>query len=164
MVVVPLLATFSHLVPQQAVAVVRDCLRLPVAGWAGWTGNGARSKGPAAPVTVPPAVEDSPATGRGNAVTAAPAELPASPTAVPLQPAGSRAIEDRLRQLGAGAIECQPLPGDGEMILASCRVAVDPSGQLQRVFQTTGADATTALGRLVADVEAWHRRTAVPAR
>jgi hypothetical protein len=45
-------------------------------------------------------------------------------------------------------------------MLASCRVAVDPAGELQRVFQAAGDDASAALGRLVSEVEAWKYRTA----
>jgi hypothetical protein len=42
----------------------------------------------------------------------------------------------------------------------SCRVAADPSGQLQRVFQSSGRDPVVAMQQLLGQVEAWKERIA----
>jgi hypothetical protein len=39
---------------------------------------------------------------------------------------------------------------------------VDPTGQLQRLFQAAAADAATALDALAEDVTAWRQRTGMP--
>ena len=159
MVVVPLLAMFSHRVPPQVAAVVRQRLWEPVVAWAGW------SRSPF-PSPTRPAAEAAPAPA-GQPVVATPAVVPvaAPPPALPAMPTpaqavaagGRRAVEDRLLRLGARSIECGPLrPGDAT-IVASCRVAVDPAGELQRVFQATADEPTAALERLLGDVEAWRR-------
>lgn len=155
MVVVPALAMFSHHVPPEVTAAVRQIVtgRLP-----------SRLAGgqPAAPPPAVPATAAQPPVG--PPVAAVPASAPVPPVAaspaVPPSAAGRRAIEDRLLEMGATAIECQPLPGGGGALLASCRVAADASGQLQRLFQAVGPEPTAALETLRADVEAWRRRTA----
>lgn len=160
MVVVPLLAMFSHHLPPRLFVTARKTVWEPVAAWAGW------NPAPAPPRSVGRAAQPE---ARPTPVVTAPVLQPASPRAsdavLPAAAFGSsaspdrRVFEGRLAQLGATVIDCQPLPG-GSDILASCRVDVDPAGQLQRVFQAAGADAPAALGRLVAEVEAWRHRTA----
>jgi len=142
MVVVPALALFSHHVPPEVAAAVRTLAsgRSPA-----WFGRAPRAAGGAdaavAAVSQPP-----------------PSETPATvPTPAD---SGRRVIEERLLELGATAIECQPLPGEAGTLLASCRVAADASGQLQRLFQAVGPEPTAALDTLRADVEAWRIRTA----
>ena len=157
MVVVPALALFSHHVPPEVTAAVK---RL-VSGRPPARPEAMRSAAPlsaASEPAAPPPVAAPP-------VVAAPApaaglQTPSAPHATSPAAAGRRALEDRLLELGATAIECQPLPGGGGALLASCRVAADPSGQLQRLFQAVGPEPTAALETLRADVEAWRIRTA----
>jgi len=160
MVVVPLLAMFSHHLPPRFFVTARKTVWEPVAAWAGW--NPAPAPPRSAAIVAQPEARPAQAVA---APTPQPSSARASAAVLPVAAVESftspdrRAIEGRLAQLGATAIDCQPVPG-GSDILASCRVAVDPAGQLQRVFQATGADASAALGRLVAEVEAWRHRTA----
>lgn len=157
MVVVPALAMFSHHVPPEVTAAVRQLMagRLPT-----WSAGTA----PASPLPAEPATAEQPPVGQPVAAAAVPASAAVPPAAMPPtappSAAGRRATEDRLLELGATAIECQPLPGGGGALLASCRVAADASGQLQRLFQAVGPEPTAALETLRADVEAWRRRTA----
>jgi hypothetical protein len=160
MVVVPLLAMFSHHLPPNLAAQARQTLWDPLAARAGWqTAQKPHSSppAPAEPAAAPPPLAaiavPEPASPR-----AAEPMLPA-PAFAPTDAFDRRGLEDRLVQLGATSIGCQPLPG-GSGTVASCRVAVDPAGELQRVFQATGSDAAAALGQLVAEVEAWKQRTA----
>lgn len=140
MVVVPALALFSHHVPPEVAAAVRALASGRSPAWSGGAPRAAAGADAAAVSPPPPA--EAPAT------VSAPAE------------SGRRVIEARLLELGATAIECQPLPGAAGTLLASCRVAADASGQLQRLFQAVGPEPTAALDTLRADVEAWRRRTA----
>jgi len=170
-VVVPLVAMFSHRIPPDAREAVREFLR----------GGAGESRRPPAPLVVAPA---SPAVMPTVVMEAGPA------SAAPLQPAsvqtaaaaasnapegrsppvvaiashvaigtgaGSDGIE-QLRSLGAVAIECRPLHGSGGHV-ASCRMPVDGAGQLERLFQATGVDADSAVDRLLHDVNQWRRGT-----
>jgi hypothetical protein len=73
-----------------------------------------------------------------------------------------RAAHGRLVALGMTEIECRPTPAAGGMVLCSGRVAVDATGQLQRLFQAAAPDAATALDALAEDVTAWRQRTGMP--
>lgn len=161
MVIVPLLAMFSHHLPPHLATTARKTLWEPVAEWAGWKPEQtARSSPPAA--TQPEAGPTSPVAAVVSpqpALSRATAAVMPSPEFAPDDAPDRRQLEGRLVQLGATSIGCQPLQG-GSGMLASCRVAVDPAGELQRVFQAAGDDASAALGRLVAEVEAWKHRTA----
>jgi hypothetical protein len=159
MVVVPLLAMFSHHLPPNFAAKARQALWDPLAARAGWQtapAPHASPTAPAKPMDAPPvaarAVPEPPPPRAVAAVMPAPAFATADTF-------DRRGLEGRLVQLGATSISCQPLPG-GSGTMASCRLAVDPAGELQRVFQSAGPDAAAALGRLVAEVEAWKQRTA----
>jgi hypothetical protein len=147
MVVVPLLAMFSHRVPPDLARAVRA---LAARAWAGVTGSGRETTEPHAIAAQPAEPVPQPAAGLPPAV-AEPAQSPAS--------AGRLEAEEALVRLGATAIGCQPVPG-GTGMLASCRVAVDPSGELERVFQAAGEDRPAALRRLLTEVETWRRSTA----
>jgi|LakMenEpi03Aug12_release.lakeMendotaPanAssembly.Ray.scaffolds.fasta_scaffold377243_2 hypothetical protein len=163
MVVVPLLAMVSHHLPPQLATTACATLWKPLAERLGWADAGpSRSS---APRVAASSMDDSalPAAVAAGPVSAAP---PAVPTPGPVMPAFAalqadprRMWEDRLVELGAATIDCQPVPGGAGGLVASCRVAVDPAGQLQRVFQAAGADPPAALQRLAEDVEAWKRRT-----
>lgn len=160
MVVVPALALFPHQLPPELAAVVRDSVWRPVASWAGWAEPAAPSAEPA--TATPEDVSAAPVPAVVHGTASPPQQLFAASPATPIAPAaaGRREVEDRLLQLGATSIDCQPLPGGGGTVLASCRMAVDPSGQLQRVFQAAGPEPTATLARLLADVEAWRQRSA----
>lgn len=161
MVVVPALALFSHHVPPGLTAAVREAVLRQTAAW---SGRQEAATVPREPAVAPPAAPPAPP----SASAAVPS--PPQPVAVAPQPvpggstAARRAVEDRLLELGATAIECQPMPGGPGALVASCRVAVDASGQLQRVFQAAGPEPTAALERLLVDVQAWRRRLATDSR
>lgn len=152
MVVVPLIAMFSHRIPSGARAAVVAFLRdlagprppaVPVAP--------IMNPVPAAPPAVAPAAPATPPVNRAAAAEqagAAPRVVPVAAAVPEVEACG------RLRDLGAVAIDCRPLAGhDGHV--ASCRVPVDGSGQLERVFQASGADAATAAEALLREVSAW---------
>lgn len=69
-----------------------------------------------------------------------------------------QAIETQLKALGSVSFECQPLPGPDGLYSSACRLPVDAAGQLQRVFQATGHDPTTASSALLDQVLAWRQR------
>lgn len=71
-----------------------------------------------------------------------------------------QAIEAQLAQVGAIGFDCQPLAGGEGLHGCSCRVPVDASGQLQRVFQAAGHDPLTAALALRDQVTAWKDRAA----
>jgi hypothetical protein len=145
MVVVPLIAMFSHRIPSgtraAVAAFVRDAVR---------------------PRTLPVAADAAPLVTVAPAVVEPVAESTTESTSV--VPAVATTVVDslgRLRELGAVAIDCRPLQGHSGHV-ASCRMPVDGAGQLERVFQATGADASSAADNLLRDVTAWQR--ASPAR
>jgi len=70
---------------------------------------------------------------------------------------GRQALEDRLRKLGALAFEWTPLTAGDVVHRCSCSLAVDPAGQLHRVFQGAGTDPTAAADNLLAQIDAWQR-------
>jgi hypothetical protein len=72
------------------------------------------------------------------------------------------AIETQLKAVGALSFDCQPLPGSEGLYSSSCRVPVDATGQLQRVFQGTGPDPGSASAALLEQVLAWQQRVALP--
>jgi len=69
-----------------------------------------------------------------------------------------QAIEAQLKSAGAVAFDCQPLPGSDGLFSSSCRVPVDATGQLQRVFQASGPDPGGSAAALLAQVTAWRQR------
>ena len=71
-----------------------------------------------------------------------------------------RTIENRLTTLGAVAFECSPHADGDKLHRCSCRVAADPSGQLQRVFQSAHLDPITAMQDLLGQVRSWKHRIA----
>ena len=155
LVVVPLVAMFSHRIPADARAAVREFVR---------TASGAAARPPARLVAVPAQPTPMPAARvQPAAVQPAAANLPdgsedqpAPVVAVMPPPVDAGGSLDRLRSLGAVAIDCRPLHGSGGHV-ASCRMPVDGAGQLERWFQATGADADSAAATLLRDVTAWKR-------
>ena len=154
MVVVPALAMFSHHLPPQAMQRVREGLWRPLVDM---VGSAAKAPTATAAELPPAAAVDSPV------VAAEPGAIPtvppvgASGAGLETLPAGTRTTAERLARLGATAIDCRPLPGDAGAFRAVCHVAIDPAGQLQRVFQAVGHDPAAALERLLDDVEPWRR-------
>jgi hypothetical protein len=67
-------------------------------------------------------------------------------------------IEAQLLSVGAVSFDCQPLPGSEGLYSSSCRVPVDATGQLQRVFQASGHDPGSASAALLEQVMAWRQR------
>jgi len=172
MLVVPALAMFSHWIPQELRAATRRGFAAATSGWLGT---------PAEAGTVPP-----PPTTTRTAVgtpTASPSLLPvaAPPAAAVAEPAtpamvaqladrtrqvrdqqarDQQAIEAQLKAAGAVSFDCQPLPGPEGLYSSSCRVPVDATGQLQRVFQATGHDPGSASAALLEQVMGWRQRAA----
>lgn len=195
MVVVPLLAMFSHLIPAEVRAATRNQLRTAVDGWFGTPAEA----GPPGPATADPqqaaptpagmaAVQPTDAPPAESRPVAAGGSLPTGPapasgmrSIAPSSPPNEvepalvaqladrsrlardhRALEARLTALGAIAFECQPVPGSAGLFASGCRVPVDPTGQLQRVFQATGSDPAAATEALVTQVQAWRQRAPQP--
>ena len=71
-----------------------------------------------------------------------------------------QSIEAQLAQIGAVGFDCQLLAGGEGLHGCSCRVPVDASGQLQRVFQAAGHDPLSAATALRDQVTAWKERSA----
>lgn len=109
----------------------------------------------------------------GNAAPHAAPMEPASPPLVAQLADRTRQVRDQqareqqrfdvqLKSLGAVSIDCQPMPGPDGLYTCSCRVPVDATGQLQRVFQAVGHDPGSASAGLVEQVTAWRQRMASP--
>lgn len=75
-------------------------------------------------------------------------------------PVDVAAVRARLGELGASMIECRSLPGSRGTHVASCRIAVDSHGELERVFHATAPTPEAALRDLLDDVETWRDRVA----
>jgi hypothetical protein len=170
MLVVPALAMFSHWIPTEFRAATRRGFAAATSGWLGT---------PAEAGTVPP-----PPTPREAAVTptasasllpvGSPPAAAAEPAAPPLvaqladrtrqvrdqQARDQQEIESQLKSVGAVSFDCQPLPGPEGLYSSSCRVPVDATGQLQRVFQASGHDPGSASAALLEQVMAWRQRAA----
>lgn len=145
MIVVPLLAMFSHKIPRDFRQAARRHLWEP----AQRALTGAETALEPATVAAMPTVAIS--------------EPPVTPPpmhAADSQPANLDEIEGRLAALGGFAVECAPVTADGGLHRCSCRVAADPSGQLQRVFQSSGRDPAAAMQQLLEQVEVWKERIA----
>lgn len=110
---------------------------------------------PAAPVPVASSAEPTQETAAATVSLVVPQQADAATDA-----ARSRTmLEDRLRALGAVSIECVPMM-QGAAYRCSCRVPADPSGQLQRVFQSSNPDPIVALKNLHGQVQFWKHRLA----
>jgi len=149
-VVVPLIAMFSHRVP--------PAVRTAALSWLRDTVRGGRPQAPVAPAPVAAPMQPvaaMPATTGGQTADG-PNVVPVVAVVAPPSHASLR----RLQELGAVEIDCRPLPGAGGHV-ASCRVPVDGAGQLQRVFQAAGEDPSAAADKLLHDVHSW--RSGAPA-
>lgn len=96
---------------------------------------------------------------------AAPPQPSSDPPLAAVSPGSDAvAIRQRLTDLGAFGIECQPLAGGGAGYASACRMPIDPSGELQRMFHGSGPDAASAMHSLMHQVETWKRQQAGEAR
>ena len=182
MAIVPLVAMFSHKIPRDwrlaAQRLARGEAPVPPTP---------QSPPPVPPAPVPTAAVPVAATPPPQR-TAAPAVPPLVPAVPPAEPAlrlvdvakpmspaptspavapgpadtarDRLMIEDQLRALGAVSIECVPMM-QGTSHRCSCRVPADPSGQLQRVFQSSNPDPVVALKNLHGQVQFWKHRLAM---
>ncbi|MFM1902840.1 MAG: hypothetical protein RLZZ440_740 [Planctomycetota bacterium] len=159
MIVVPGLAMFSHRVPAEVRTATRCALWDPLLAWAeGWSkpadtvGGELAAGGPIPAAAEQLAVAASPVAPASGFARAGDR---ASPSAPPVADAGGR-----LAALGASAVECRPLDPRAGTHVASCRVAMDASGQLHRVFQAAGTSPEQAVSSLAEQVERWRGRLA----
>lgn len=160
MVIVPGLAMFSHRVPPEVRTATRCALWDPMLAWVeGW------SQPRAAGEDEPPADGTFRAAGADTVADAEPAWSPGHHAGVDLS--GSNAAtpaapdaHERLVGLGASAIECRSLDSTAGTHVASCRIAMDSSGQLHRVFQAAGPSPAQAVSSLADQVESWRARLA----
>jgi hypothetical protein len=173
MVVVPMIAMFSHRVPAPVRTAIRDAIWSRLVSAA----PPAQLHGSAAPADLPAGTTAPPAAPAGPAPAAAPptnavpspvaavaaASAPAAAAVTVPVDAACQDAETRLAALGAMAIECHPMPGGVGHHAASCRVAVDATGQLHRLFQASGSGRADAMRGLLADVSAWRQRLALRA-
>lgn len=148
MVVVPLIAMFSHRLPPGTRAAIVDFLRRPP------------RLDPVRPVPGAVAVQAPVAT---TPAASAPAQHVVPVVAMSTVSESDTSAWQRLRTLGAVALDCRPLQG-GTGHVATCRVPVDAAGQLERVFQATGPDSTAAMDNLLREVVAWRRGASDAAR
>lgn len=145
MVIVPALAMFSHRLPSGMSAGVGRFLLKPLAGWGAlWQGAAGPERGTRV-ARLEPLVDPAPVATAPHAITEADRSI----------------VRERLRELGATEVECRQLPGAVTGHVASCRVALDADGQLQRLFQATGHDSLAAERRLLEEIVAWHGRRPV---
>jgi hypothetical protein len=163
MLVVPALAMFSHRLPSEVRASVREAFSRAVSRWAS----------PTAANPTPERIEGDGEAGSAGQTTPQPtassATMPAlsaaavnpNPTAVmpPLPDAARRRWEEELIQLGAVRIDCRPLLGADGVHVASCGVPLDASGQLVRVFHASGTNPAAAIRALFDDVAGWKQRS-----
>lgn len=190
LLVVPLVAMFSHKIPRGVREGFRDRVWRPavervttwVAGESDQAGAAIERSAlaPVSPVVEQPpvaAVEPVALTATPNSappppvpvavapVAAAPSPLPPKLPAVAipstLVPQPSRgSLDERLAALGAVGLKVKPPDDPSGVHVASCRVPVDTSGQLQRLFQASGPTHETSLERLAVQIEAWRSRIA----
>lgn len=164
MVVVPMIAMFSHRVPASVRSAIRDGVWDRVASLVMPPPTGHAAADPPTVAALPPPTPQGNAAAPGSeqpaaaATASAPAPV-AAPVAVPAD-AACQDAEARLAALGAMAIECHPMPGVEGHHAASCRVAIDATGQLHRLFQASGNGPADAMCGLLADVSAWRQRLA----
>lgn len=161
MVIVPGLALFSHLTPPAACEWFQRVLRGP------WREAVRVAEAPL-PVTPAGSAAATPAAKAPERFEPPLARVTAPPVdAAPRVPADAATLQElrtQLATLGATAIDCRPQPGDVSGYASSCRIGIDPSGQLHRMFHGHGVDASAALQSLVAQVRAWHDRQAGQSR
>ncbi|RLS41862.1 MAG: hypothetical protein DWH83_07690 [Planctomycetota bacterium] len=149
MLVVPAAAMFSHRIPADLRAMMRERFAVAVRSWAGQAGPGKAVETVAAGEPLPAGSGSS-----GGMLPVADRGPPAVGTTAGAEPRA----EELLGRLGAVGLECRPLNGTAGMHVASCSVAIDDSGQLLRVFHASGANPAAATQALCDEVNGWKRR------
>lgn len=169
MLVVPALAMFSHWIPTEFRAATRRGFAVATSGV---LGTPAEAGTVPTPPTTPPTVGAPSASPSLLPIAAQPATAIAEPSTPPMVAQladrtrqvrdqlarDQQAIEAQLKAAGAVSFDCQPLPGPEGLYSSSCRVPVDATGQLQRVFQATGHDPGSASAALLEQVMGWRQR------
>jgi hypothetical protein len=186
MLVVPAWAMFSHTVPLEWRRAIRDLMSEPKASAAVpdvvEAARVAATTAPAAETGAGvPAATPTVTGGTAAAVVPVGPRQPGHATAPPQAPAivsqladrtrhvrdqqarELQAIESQLSLVGAVGFDCQPLAGGEGLHGCSCRVPIDSSGQLQRVFQAAGHDPLSAAIALRDQVAVWKERSAAAA-
>lgn len=176
LIVVPLLAMFSHKVPTASRAAIRErfwqLMIRPLASALGLSATSPTCPAPRQAAASPPpdrpvgAVEEAfpgpPRAFAGSGPTSTDRGPPAADPLKPLKPAratGRESLEARLRALGATRIDWTPGQGGDGLHRCSCRIPAEPSGQLHRIFQAAATDPVAALDNLVGQVTAWSMRS-----
>jgi hypothetical protein len=156
MLLVPGAAMFSHHIPASLRKTVRKQVWEPAIGSVA-SALGITTQPEATPsvALTPPAPDGPPAGGSPEEPRPLWSPAPGSADIGDFR----RDAEDHLARLGAVAFECTPT-GDGSTHRCSCRVAADPSGQLQRVFHAAADDPRLAIQNLVGQVISWKERLA----
>ena len=196
MIVVPLLAMFSHKVPPEIRTACSDLLLRPaidlIEAAAGSTelkptpppvDFAAPHAGPLLAASHPtastetirlptnhagdaqrPQVTTSEATLRAGGSPDSASQLPPAESIDSVLPASSRLDSKGLRhQLAAAGVHrliLEPSTDGSGQFHGSCRVAVDPNGELQRLFHTHASSETEALQQLLEQVNRWQQRLA----
>lgn len=168
MIVVPLIAMFSHKVPRSVRETVRDSVRVAIRrSVPAWAVSERTSSEANSPPGQRPADA---ASGGGERIADGGLEQGALP-ALPPTREGVGDDERRLEALGAEGIECHrsadPAAGGrpdmtagGGLHVASCRLPVDPAGQLHRLFSAQADSPANAIRTLRLQVESWKARVA----
>ncbi len=196
MIVVPLLAMFSHKIPPEIRAACGDLILRPAIDLIEAAASATEPKPAAPPVTfeAPPAgplLAGSPPTeapgtdqpdsplaensSSSRAADPATALLTSSPPASshqfpPARPAASLSLaagrldagslRQQLAAVGAHRLLLEPTADGSGQFHGSCRVAVDPSGELQRLFHAHASSEAEALQNLLEQVTRWQQRLA----
>ncbi len=174
MIVVPMLAMFSHKLPPE----VRDtCSRVVLTPAVELIESLARSAEaeesdadldfetpPAGPLLAGGAAAPPPQ------VASLPAQAVLPPSAAPVQrtaadrqspgPDQAASLRHQLAAAGVQRLLIEPAGEGSHSIRGSCRLAVDAEGQLQRLFHASGATEAETLAQLLEQVGRWHRRLA----
>jgi hypothetical protein len=176
LIVVPLLAMFSHKVPTATRSAIRerlwDPMIRPLASALGLGDAPPTSLAPRQATVSPPPADPlqsfQPAQAPGQlepdvaiaGKAPPPAILLGSDDSLPIGvAAGRESLEARLRALGASRIDWTPSQGVDGLHRCSCRIPAEPTGQLHRVFQAAATDPVAALDNLVGQVTAWSMRS-----
>jgi hypothetical protein len=167
MVVVPFLAMFSHQFPTAVRTKAHELLLAPlrelVAAVAQVTADSQAADSPSALLSA-----DTRLPGPLLAAPTGSAEAGLGPPPPPLEISNQPPIEapgraaagpaEQLAALGAMRLTLDPATAPGQPSRGSCRLPVDDSGQLHRLFQSVGPDEQAVLADLVQQVLRWKQR------
>ena len=80
------------------------------------------------------------------------------PARQPLSLDRASALRQQLAAAGVHKLLIEPASDGSRSVRGSCRLAVDAEGQLQRLFHASGATEAETLSQLVEQVGRWHQR------